>query len=324
MATVGERLRQERETRGKTIAEIAEATGVGSLYLEAMESGTLDALPGRAFGKLYIRAYAEVLGFDPRPLIDAYDREPRAADGGAREPSPPGVAGPRPVAAAIEPWKAVRDASTERDDGAPEPPGEPAALVHDAVAAKPPSHGKPSRRAVATLIVSAALVVLIGSYAGLRRTAPGPPAPPPRREVVASARAPAPSPAPPAKAEPSPAPRRLPPATSPSVGLSVSEFGVGRRVVASRLEGEAERFSEGEAVTFQTRVVGGGSGDLVRHVWIFEGRVQQSIPLRIGGPDWRTHSTKTLYRTGSWTVEARDTTGRVLARAAFRCDPRPR
>jgi len=41
-------------------------------------------------------------------------------------------------------------------------------------------------------------------------------------------------------------------------------------------------------------------------VWIFDGRAQQSITLRLDGPDWRTHSNKTLYRSGPWTVEEMD------------------
>jgi len=52
-----------------------------------------------------------------------------------------------------------------------------------------------------------------------------------------------------------------------------------------------------------------------------DGKVEQSIPLRVGGPDWRTHSTKTLGRPGEWAVEARDESGRVLARASFTCTP---
>jgi hypothetical protein len=103
--------------------------------------------------------------------------------------------------------------------------------------------------------------------------------------------------------------------------LTVPESATGRRIVASRLEGEATEFTEGEVVVFQTRVLGGARGETVRHVWIYDGRAQQSISLRLGGADWRTHSKKTLYRRGPWTVEARDRNGRVLASSAFICVP---
>jgi hypothetical protein len=104
--------------------------------------------------------------------------------------------------------------------------------------------------------------------------------------------------------------------------LSVAEHGVGRRVVNRRLEQRGDRFEEGEVVWFSTRVLGGGRGDSIRHVWLRDGRTMQSTVLDIGGPHWRTHSRKTLWGTGEWTVEARDPDGRVLARAGFTCVPR--
>jgi hypothetical protein len=113
--------------------------------------------------------------------------------------------------------------------------------------------------------------------------------------------------------------RPVPKPSGPASDLSISEYGLGRRVVSSRLQGESDRFTEGDVVTFQTRVLGGKRGDAIRHVWIFEGRAQQSIPLRVNDADWRTHSAKTIYKAGAWTVEARDTSGRVLATASFTC-----
>ena len=77
MASVGERIRHERESRNTTLDDMAVATGIGQSYLESLEKGEYHELPGPAFGKLYIRAYAEVLGFDPQPWIDDYEREHR-------------------------------------------------------------------------------------------------------------------------------------------------------------------------------------------------------------------------------------------------------
>jgi hypothetical protein len=101
----------------------------------------------------------------------------------------------------------------------------------------------------------------------------------------------------------------------------VSDSGVGRRVVRGRLEGESERFEQGEVACFLTRVLGGRPGESVRHVWLHEGRAVQTIELELGGPHWRTFSRKTLRDIGSWAVEARDAEGRVLARAGFTCAP---
>jgi hypothetical protein len=103
--------------------------------------------------------------------------------------------------------------------------------------------------------------------------------------------------------------------------LSVTEFGVGRRVSNLHLEGQADRFPVGTRVCFATRVLGGQAGVTIRHVWIYEGRAEQSIPLRIGGRDYRTHSNKTIGHAGAWAVEARDAQGLVLARVEFTCGP---
>src|SRR6185436_3153587 len=75
MGSFGDRLRDEREARRATIEDVSGRTGIRLDYLQALENGRFAALPGRAFGKMYIRAYGEILGFDPRALIEQYDRE---------------------------------------------------------------------------------------------------------------------------------------------------------------------------------------------------------------------------------------------------------
>jgi cytoskeleton protein RodZ len=327
MTTVGSRLRIEREARAMTIEQVAEATGVAVVYLEAMETGSFDALPGRAFGKLYIRAYAEVLDFDARPLIEEYDRERQLTRGEAAEPSRPAPAGSRPVAEAIARWKATKTTipeAPEVEPPAPEPlaaaPEEPEALV-DSVEPATPGPQAPaakSNRGLAVLVAVAVVVIAAGIYFAVRETTPREPADAIPVEPTPVVQPPAaPVPTPPAIAKP----RTAPPPSAPGA-LSVAESGLGRRIVSSRLEGDGSRFAPGEVAWFQTRVLGGRAGETVRHVWIYDGRAQQSITLRLGGGDWRTHSSKTIYRAGPWTVEARDKDGRVLASASFTCAPR--
>jgi len=131
--------------------------------------------------------------------------------------------------------------------------------------------------------------------------------------------------------EAQPAPQEEPPAPATQAtaaaapvasNLTVSEFGVGRDIVNHRLVGESERFEEGQAVWFATRVLGAAPGETVRHLWFRDGKPVQSITLSLGGSHWRTHSKKTLWGVGSWAVEARGPDDRVLARAAFTCVPR--
>ena len=120
---------------------------------------------------------------------------------------------------------------------------------------------------------------------------------------------------------PTPAAESTADSTTDSTGITVSEFGVGRRIVNRRLEGQGQSFEEGSVVWFQTRVAGGAPGESIRHVWLREGSAVQTVDLDLGGAHWRTHSRKTLWGTGEWVVEARDRDGRVLARASFVCVP---
>jgi Helix-turn-helix domain/Protein of unknown function (DUF2914) len=372
MHSPGESLKQEREARGKTIEEIAEATGVRPHFLAALEQEAFDSLPGRGFGKLYIRAYAEVLGFDPRPVIEAYDRAVRGRQAAAPSPAPANA--PRPVKAMLARWRQTRmteraeaNLSGEPEAGPIEEPGpveeaqpeagtapekepEPVAVEQETapevmeeptaqtvtlptdpaeeliegppalpllVEAVSPSLPARSRR---WLMASLLLLVLLPLMAYLFPPVATRHAPVPQEAV-----APPPSrPPPPQAAEAPRTPPRTPTPTreqtAPS-SLEVAESGVGLRLVGTRLEGEGDRFRSGQRVTFATRVLGGGTGESIRHVWLRDGKVEQSIRLRLGGASWRTYSTKTLGRPGAWAVEARDEQGRVLARADLTVAP---
>jgi hypothetical protein len=107
-------------------------------------------------------------------------------------------------------------------------------------------------------------------------------------------------------------------------GIRVTEYGVGTAVKDRELVGRGESFAEGTRVWFWTRVVGGAEGDRIHHVWIRDGK-EVSIGLAIGGPHWRTFTSKTLHpgSVGAWAVEARDAAGAVLARQEFACTGEP-
>jgi transcriptional regulator with XRE-family HTH domain len=354
MPAFGERLKRERESHGTTIEQIAAASGIGQSYLEALERDEFGALPGPAFGKLYIRAYAEVLGFDPQPWIDDYDRERRAAMPASLEPARSEPTRPRPVGEALAQWREARIREREEPageiapvevplvDAAPveavhdeavpdepdQPTSEPARAIREISPA--PTAAPRSRRPV-VLFAVALLVAGAGiAYLAFFRRAKEDPAPiaivKPEPTPVESSPTPSPTPPPTPEAKPPSLPKQEKPvdrATMPTPWV-VTESGVGRRIVNLRLEGEADTFPEGSRVCFSSRVIGGRSGAILRHVWIRDGKIEQSIPLRLGGPDWRTHSNKTLGRPGAWTVEARDEDGRVLASAGFSCTPAAR
>lgn len=72
MASFGESLRRERELRRITLREVSEATKINSRYLEALERNEFTYLPGGAFTKGFIRAYARYIGVDEAEMLNAY------------------------------------------------------------------------------------------------------------------------------------------------------------------------------------------------------------------------------------------------------------
>ncbi|HSF16791.1 MAG TPA: RodZ domain-containing protein [Vicinamibacteria bacterium] len=73
MASLGEKLRRERELRGISLKEIAQETKIGLHLLEALEEGRLDRIPGEFYGRSYLRAYARCLGLNEDQALNAYD-----------------------------------------------------------------------------------------------------------------------------------------------------------------------------------------------------------------------------------------------------------
>ncbi len=69
MGTFGDKLKRERELRGVTLEEIAEATKIGTRSLKALEDEQFDQLPGGIFNKGFVRAYAKFLGLDEEQAV---------------------------------------------------------------------------------------------------------------------------------------------------------------------------------------------------------------------------------------------------------------
>jgi cytoskeletal protein RodZ len=64
----GENLRRERELRGISLHEIAEATKISARFLQALEQDRLDVLPGGIFPRAFVKQYARYLGLDPEKV----------------------------------------------------------------------------------------------------------------------------------------------------------------------------------------------------------------------------------------------------------------
>ena len=66
---VGASLQAARIARGLSVLDAANALKLTTRQIEAMESGQLDRLPGRAFARGFIRNYARLVGLDGNHLL---------------------------------------------------------------------------------------------------------------------------------------------------------------------------------------------------------------------------------------------------------------
>lgn len=73
MSSIGNILRTERETQGRTLTEVSKAVYIKTKYLSALEEENFAAIPGEVYVKGFIRAYASYLGMDGEKLVAQYD-----------------------------------------------------------------------------------------------------------------------------------------------------------------------------------------------------------------------------------------------------------
>jgi transcriptional regulator with XRE-family HTH domain len=91
LATFGEELKREREIRGISLKEIADATKISKRFLEAIERNDHKTLPAPVFTRGFVREYARYLGLNADEMVNRYNY---AAAGDDRIEKPP----PHPIA----------------------------------------------------------------------------------------------------------------------------------------------------------------------------------------------------------------------------------
>lgn len=68
----GHDLKEEREARALTIADVARVTKIPERLLDRLEQGKFDELPAEVFVRGFLRSYARCVGLDPEETISHY------------------------------------------------------------------------------------------------------------------------------------------------------------------------------------------------------------------------------------------------------------
>ena len=73
LASFGEELRREREIRGISLKEIADATKISKRFLDAIERNDHKTLPAPVFTRGFVREYARYLGLNSDEMVNRYN-----------------------------------------------------------------------------------------------------------------------------------------------------------------------------------------------------------------------------------------------------------
>jgi len=129
METLGVWLRQTREARDETLQDVEAATRIRFRFLQMLEEGEFDALPGGEVQvRGFLRIYARHLDLSPESVLVRYDREVHHVEPEpVAAPATPPPAKPVPLAApVVPPPPTVAKPSPPR----PGRPGTPPTIPH--------------------------------------------------------------------------------------------------------------------------------------------------------------------------------------------------
>ena len=98
---VADTLRSAREAHRQNLRAVAQVLRIRYNYLEALESGAFERLPGTTYAHGFLRTYAEFLGLDGDEMVDRFKREMHGTE------SKPELVFPEPVVESRIPGGAI-------------------------------------------------------------------------------------------------------------------------------------------------------------------------------------------------------------------------
>jgi cytoskeletal protein RodZ len=77
--TIGSLLKQKREGRNMSVAELSRVTRIPAPALESIEADRFDDLPGEVFVRGFLKSYAQAVGVVPQEVLARYTASRRVA-----------------------------------------------------------------------------------------------------------------------------------------------------------------------------------------------------------------------------------------------------
>lgn len=85
MSELGTKLRDARVEKGYTLNTLQQMTKIQKKYLQAIELGNYDEMPGSFYVRAFIKQYADMVGLDGEKLLEEYEDELSANSNGDDE-----------------------------------------------------------------------------------------------------------------------------------------------------------------------------------------------------------------------------------------------
>jgi cytoskeletal protein RodZ len=75
MESIASELKAQRESRNISLSQIAADTHISLHYLQSLEEGRFNDLPGGMYNRAFLRAYCEILDLDQSAMLQRYESE---------------------------------------------------------------------------------------------------------------------------------------------------------------------------------------------------------------------------------------------------------
>jgi cytoskeletal protein RodZ len=75
LTELGQRLKQAREEKNITLEQLQGITKIQKRYLQNVEDGNYEALPGVFYARAFVKQYSEAVGLDPEKMFEEFKNE---------------------------------------------------------------------------------------------------------------------------------------------------------------------------------------------------------------------------------------------------------